>query len=431
MSCTLSSDTLKIEFAQLNDFKTLKYYPVYLCKNFCVNGFVYTLDSSMIGHSDMITAIEYCLKQWSDFTGLRLELEKDNSGKNIYLNKVSDFRFRNFISLDSISAIMVTSSSFTTGDNAPNKIIVRTNSSNISINKSLKFWYKPDGDKPNEYYDFISTFLHELGHVLNIGHDVHYEHGLKSLMYFGGGSSFESAPDRLNLLQWGDEAKNGVQYVIDKSKIQPLNEFANIKPLFSGNLPALSIAPIISPSKDTVLCAEKLASYTLKSNFISNNIWNTNQTTQSIVLTPPSFPGGQTESSSYYTVKQWNENCTVASKPSLPVKVTWKKYCLRPPGDDKFFDGDISTRFASELNSKLYPNPFTSGIEIDIKDVLQGELIINVFNSNGDIVINRTLSVESGSFHDFVSMDKYNSGIYTIKIQNGNKVNIQQIVKAE
>ena len=430
----ISSDTLHIEYAHINvKGNDGKINPGYLSKLYCINGFVFSLDSSLLGHNDIIEGIEFCLKQWSDFTGLRLELEKNSLGNVIFLKQESDLTYRNFISFKHLKYpnVMITSGPFLFGDKNPNNIFVRNTTTSISINDTLNYWLVPTGDKPSGYYDFIGTLLHELGHVLNIDHDVQYGNNLKSLMYYSARKSFIASADRENLNQWGTEAKNGVQYVIDQSKIQPLNDFPSVKPLFSGNIPILSAAPLISPSKDTILCAELVSTYTLSSNYTTNNRWNTSATSQSITLTPPSFPFGETELSRFYIVKRWNENCTIASNPSLPVKVTWKKYCLKNPGDDKFDNGDISTRSVSELNSKMYPNPFTSGIEIDIEDVLQGELIINVFNSNGDIVINKTLSVESGSFHDFVSMDKYISGIYTIKIQNGEKVNIQQIVKVE
>ncbi|QLH28623.1 MAG: hypothetical protein HWD63_04040 [Candidatus Parvibacillus calidus] len=322
----VSADTLKIEFAHTNFKYHNKIFPAYLGKLYCINGFIFTLDSSLVGRTDIIAAIEYCLKQWANFTGLRLELEKDNSGNIIFLKEGSDPIFRNYITAKNLgnSTIMLTSSPYTTGDTNPFDIWVRNTITSITINSGLNYWTNPEGDKPDGYYDFIGILLHELGHVLNINHDVQYVHNLKSLMYFGDNTSFVAASDRINLSQWGTEAKNGVQYVIDNSKIQSLNDLSYIKPLFSGNMPELSIAPTIIPSQDTVLCAEQVTSYMLSSNYSSNNKWSTGATTQSITILPSSFPGNQTESSQYYSVKRWNENCTIASNPSLPVKVTWK-----------------------------------------------------------------------------------------------------------
>jgi hypothetical protein len=239
---------------------------------------------------------------------------------------------------------MSTSSRYRKGVNSPADIWIRNNFTKISINSSLSFWLNPFGDKPSGYYDFIGILLHELGHVLNLNHDVQYADSLKSLMYCGDNTSLSTAANRLNLTQWADAAKEGVQYVIDKSKIQPLNDYSYIKPLFSGNIPTLSSAPVINPSNDTTLCAELVSSYSLSSNIASNNRWNTGQTTQTINITPPLFDTGVIADTSQYTVKLWNENCTVVSYPSLPVSVIWNKYCIRPPGDDKFTDDEISTR---------------------------------------------------------------------------------------
>lgn len=429
----ISNDSLHIEYAHTN----LKYngiiYPAYLSKMYCINGFVFTLDSSLIGQNDVIEAIEYCLKQWSDVTGLRLELEKDNLGNIIFLKHGSGGIYRNFITYQSLVSpnIMVTSSPYRTGDVNPTDIWVRNTITSISINSSLAYWMNPIGDKPSGYYDFIGIFLHELAHVLNINHDVHYEHNLRSLMYFGDKTSFVASANRLNLSQWGTEAKNGVQYVIDKSKIQPLNDYSYIKPLFSGNIPILSNAPIINPSKDTVLCAELVPSYILSSNSSLNNRWNTNQTTQSITLTPPNFGIGQTESSNYYSVRLWNENCTVASNPSQPVKVTWKKYCLRPPGDDKFNDDEIDLHSNNLSIPLIFPNPFSQGIQCSFEELVEGSLIIFVFDTNGKQIAKKVLHVQKGSLEYYLPLPDLSSGVYSVSFQNGKKVSQQLIIKVE
>ncbi|MCO6462263.1 MAG: zinc-dependent metalloprotease [Saprospiraceae bacterium] len=429
----ISDDTLHIEYAQINIKDGATFHPLYQSKLYCVNGFVFTLDSSMISENDQIEAIEYCLKQWQDFTGMRLELEKNTLGAYIFLNKDSDLQFRNFISNDSWESndIMITSTYYSLGDNSPDKIFVRRNHANISINKNQSFWLKPTGDKPAGYYDFISTLLHELGHVLNIDHDVQYENDLKSLMYFSSQESFVSATNRENLNQWGTEAKNGVQYVIDQSKIQPLDDYAFIKPLFSGNIPALSSAPIINPSKDTTLCAESVSTYTLTSNNATNNRWNTGATTQSINLSPPSFPTGQTELSRYYSVKQWNENCTLTSNPSMPVKVTWKKYCLKPPGDDKFTDEEINQRSYNQTNPILYPNPFSQGIQCEFEELVEGNLTVYISTINGNQVIKKEIQVKKGNLEYYIPLADLSSGIYFIIIKCGNKISQQQMIKVE
>jgi hypothetical protein len=429
----VSADTLKIEFAHTNFKYHNKIFPAYLGKLYCINGFIFTLDSSLVGRTDIIAAIEYCLKQWANFTGLRLELEKDNSGNIIFLKEGSDPIFRNYITAKNLgnSTIMLTSSPYTTGDTNPFDIWVRNTITSITINSGLNYWTNPEGDKPDGYYDFIGILLHELGHVLNINHDVQYVHNLKSLMYFGDNTSFVAASDRINLSQWGTEAKNGVQYVIDNSKIQSLNDLSYIKPLFSGNMPELSIAPTIIPSQDTVLCAEQVTSYMLSSNYSSNNKWSTGATTQSITILPSSFPGNQTESSQYYSVKRWNENCTIASNPSLPVKVTWKKYCLRPPGDDKFTDDEISIRSQGRLNASISPNPFSQGIELHLSELNSGTLHITIFAMNGMVVLSKDVPVRENSMKYFLALDGLTSGIYYLQVQNEGRSSSQQLIKIE
>lgn len=429
----ISADTLNIEFAHTNLKYQNKIFPVYLGKLYCINGFIFTLDSSLVRQTDIIDAIEYCLKQWANFTGLRLELEKDNSRNIIFLKEGSDPFFRNYITAKDLgsSTIMLTSSPYTTGDTNPFDIWVRNTITSITINSGLNYWTNPEGDKPDGYYDFIGILLHELGHVLNINHDVQYVHNLKSLMYFGDNTSFVAASDRINLSQWGTEAKNGVQYVIDNSKIQSLNDLSYIKPLFSGNMPELSIAPTIIPSQDTVLCAEQVTSYMLSSNYSSNNKWSTGATTQSITILPSSFPGNQTESSQYYSVKRWNENCTIASNPSLPVKVTWKKYCLRPPGDDKFTDDEISIRSQGRLNASISPNPFSQGIELHLSELNSGTLHITIFAMNGMVVLSKDVPVRENSMKYFLALDGLTSGIYYLQVQNEGRSSSQQLIKIE
>lgn len=78
---------------------------------------------------------------------------------------------------------------------------------------------------------------------------------------------------------------------------------------------------------------------------------------------------------------------------------------------------------ASENENKIYPNPTSGILKIDIKNTT-GKSEIEIFNSLGQSVFKNTASNETE-----INISTFASGIYFVKIQNGQNILTKKIVK--
>ncbi|QLH28622.1 MAG: T9SS type A sorting domain-containing protein [Candidatus Parvibacillus calidus] len=108
-----------------------------------------------------------------------------------------------------------------------------------------------------------------------------------------------------------------------------------------------------------------------------------------------------------------------------------EKYCLRPPGDDKFTDDEISIRSQGRLNASISPNPFSQGIELHLSELNSGTLHITIFAMNGMVVLSKDVPVRENSMKYFLALDGLTSGIYYLQVQNEGRSSSQQLIKIE
>ncbi len=86
-----------------------------------------------------------------------------------------------------------------------------------------------------------------------------------------------------------------------------------------------------------------------------------------------------------------------------------------------------------ELNPELgvevtvYPNPARDIVNIKFSEELKGETMIYLSGPDGRLIHNEAL--KPGVLMQQIYMDKYPSGTYFLRIQNGNKLNVYKIIK--
>lgn len=428
----ISKDSIYIEYAHTNKNVTSNPnssdVPLWLARLYCINGFYFTCDTSLQSRHDMVIAIDHCLKQWADSTGLQLGLEKDALGNVIFLPRTIGTG-RNFIYIDpSLPTNKIMSTPIVSiKASSTNDLFVRFNTSTIAINPIFSYYYNPSGDKPAGYIDFVHTFLHEIGHILCMDHRICYEDSLRDLLYFGGNIDFTSSANRAKLSQWASQDMDAVKYIIGQSKLLTLDEYQYVTPLTSNNL-TLSPTPTISPAHDTILCVDRTPyTYTLTSSASNGNFWSTLDTSQSIIPQAPSILGGNTERTIYYTVRRYDDECTVASLPSLPVKILWKRQCLRPPEEHLVASEtkDIHAEF------EYYPNPARNVINMRVNSSVRQSSQIHILDVSGRQVLSTRQSLEEGHNRFSIDIDKLASGFYILQLNVGNDLYSNSFTKSE
>lgn len=421
----VSKDSIYIEYAHTNknasSSPNSSHEKIWLAKLYCINGFYFTCDTSLQSRPDMVTAIQYCLKQWVDSTGLQLGLEKDVIGNVVFLPKSIGGYDRNFIYIDpslASSTIMLTPI-VPIKPSSSNDYYVRFNTSIIAINPNFSYYFTPTGSKPSGYIDFIHTFLHEIGHILCMDHRLCYQDNLKGLLYYTATDNAISSYDRANLTQWASQDMKAVKYILDQSKqLSSFDIYPYVKPLSSFNL-ALSATPTISPSNDTNLCADKTPyTYTLTSSVSSSNFWSTLETTQSIIPQAPSFLGGNTEREIYYSVRRYNDNCTESSLPSKPIKILWKKNCPKG-GEDHLVSGGQNELSSMDGEFEYYPNPTNDIINLSVKSYQGQDVDVKIMDIRGNLILSKKQQLVEGENRFALQLNMLNSGIYIVQLNNG------------
>lgn len=93
---------------------------------------------------------------------------------------------------------------------------------------------------------------------------------------------------------------------------------------------------------------------------------------------------------------------------------------------DLGYNVGVSENSLNNLNTKLYPNPTTDYIDIQINDNPSGVFQISVYDIQGRQVIPTTNYQNSSGT---VNLSKLNAGIYFLKVLNANKTGTFKIVK--
>jgi len=184
-SCT-SSSTLQIPYSITNDTTTMggaiQVERVYLTKRDCNFDFLFTLSPGFKTHPDlslMIQAMDAALLHWSELTGLVLKLDKKPDGTPRYAdedwpNMEKKYIISNAGLTEAMGAKNITSKITVNGIS----YLYCRSGSGIDINtqpelnpkRPFSWAYNISGSVPSGSASFYQAFLHEVGHILLLGH---------------------------------------------------------------------------------------------------------------------------------------------------------------------------------------------------------------------------------------------------------------------
>lgn len=167
-----SANPLTIEYSvtnyKSNDAPTTPIERVYLARIDCDYDFWFVLHTSIrddANKTQIITAIETALTKWRDSTKLNIQLVKDGSD---YAYVSSFSTNTNVIGFDAVNGFMSTTGRYLL-DPGINKRY-RATGSHIRVNPSYTWHYNTTTAAPAGKVSFYNTILHELGHILLLGH---------------------------------------------------------------------------------------------------------------------------------------------------------------------------------------------------------------------------------------------------------------------
>jgi len=167
-----SANPLTVEYSVTNhkndDNPAIPIERVYLARIHCDYDFWFVLHNNIKNDKDkvqIIAAIESALTKWRDSTKLNVQLVKDGSDYQ-YVGSFSTTT--NVIGFDATPGFMGTTGRFLP-DLGINKLY-RSTGSHIRINPNYSWHYSTTLPAPAGKVCFYNTILHELGHILLLGH---------------------------------------------------------------------------------------------------------------------------------------------------------------------------------------------------------------------------------------------------------------------
>ena len=259
-SC-ISANALQIPYSITNAKETNgSIRRVYLAKKHCDYDFQFTLHSAYEHDSLKIATIDTALRHWSALSGLTLQLERDLQGNLVFDSLLNDNK--NFIHPDT-TRLMGARRKFSGVIINNDTIFYRTTGSHISINNHLSLnrtWnYALSGNTGVNELSFYQAFMHELGHILLLGH-INQQ---GELMYYG-----ISPSSPIITINSSSIPVQAVKQTIADSRAIPWPSSFVQTPQISIVNPALCYGdPVI-----------------LSSNYTNGNLWSTGATTQTITV---------------------------------------------------------------------------------------------------------------------------------------------------
>lgn len=76
----------------------------------------------------------------------------------------------------------------------------------------------------------------------------------------------------------------------------------------------------------------------------------------------------------------------------------------------------------------VYPNPVSSSLQLQLKEVQKGSMTITLFSVSGKQVYTKTTATDAGVFNSRLDVSKFPSGSYILEIKNGNEIRKEKIV---
>ena len=326
-------DNIYVQYSITNAIKGDSFIRrVYLVRQNCDYDFQFTLHRSLEGDSTKIFVIDTALRLWSNLTGLTLQLERDASG-NIVFEDTTNILGKNIIYIDTLpfQGAMSTDKIVERINIAEqNTILYRNTKSNIRIKSqptSGSWSYDLSGYVQNQI-SFYQAFLHEIGHILLLGH----------------------VNDMGNVMYYQLRRYCGI-LVPDTSSWAVKGVLANIEASRNINWPSNSgLYPIgvrqpkitVADNQAPILCNG--ASLTLQSNYPTEpHVWSTGETTLSITIQN----GGQ------YTLSIPDEGCNLSDTIQIGNSALQANLITTPTTCPNGADGSITAQVTGN-----YP-PFT------------------------------------------------------------------------
>ncbi len=467
-----SSTSLNIDYSITNygNGSTYPFDKVYLAKNNCIDGMVFTLHSSLQNNTAAINVIESVLFKWSNLLGIDLILEKDENNEYI-IETNNSLVGKNVISINhERSCGMATVPSYTVGSVNPYKYY-RSSKSDIQIapvnviNGNYYAWdYSTSGNIPSNKVSFYNAFLHEIGHIVSLGHI----NTPLDLMYYSiglGGSIINLTSENIYVQAAKTTINNSENINWILPTIGTLNTiyerpyiYCDMTTICDGNPVELectySDVPNFTPNKDLVWTlgykGESMHTYTPGIYSVTAKYQGCALTSEpinidrmKIEVNEGPFPfiystsiiGGVPPYSYQWTFEYNNQFYSSNSKDLdfivLPARiydpytlnywlnVTDTEGCQASWTNTDPFWIDIIKGKKSKLNSGLvniYPNPSSGEVNINALNYLKSEIY-----DTRNILVKKSLSKQ-------IDLNNLPRGVYFIKVFTKNGINFEKLI---
>lgn len=326
----------------------------YLVRQHCDYDYQFTLHRDFENDSIKISVMDTALRLWSKLTGLTLQLERDAYG-NLVFEDSDSVTGKNIIYFASNTnqGLMTTFNKYSGVRINDTLFYHRTTGSNIRIVKYPinRPWNYSLSDSVNNQYSFYQAFLHEIGHILLLGH----VNDIADIMFYSTGE--------LNYILIPDTSSWAVKGVL-----------ANIEASRNINWPANSGLYPIGVRKPTISIAGNKPPYicngssiTMQANPTGEQFsWSTGTATPSITVNNAGLysvfltDGGCTLSDSIFignstlqaTLSATNTNCPNDASGSISAQTTGN----HPPFSYLWSGNGITPANTPQINNLLPGN---------------------------------------------------------------------------
>ena len=76
----------------------------------------------------------------------------------------------------------------------------------------------------------------------------------------------------------------------------------------------------------------------------------------------------------------------------------------------------------------IYPNPTTSKINLDITNEYKGDVLIKLYNVNGQLYFEENSKMTNDGLLKQIDVSNYNRGIYFVELQFNNKKEVRKLI---
>ncbi len=168
----------------------------------------------------------------------------------------------------------------------------------------------------------------------------------------------------------------------------------------------VTLAPANFLGNDTSICEQANITLDAGANMISY-LWNTGDTTQTIVVN-----GSMGQGNYQYWVNVVDQyKCSGTDTINVDVV-----YC------------NSIINLDDNYQVKVYPNPATDLLKVEITGVKSDNLDLMIFDMQGKLVFLSKVAVKSEHFLTSININNLAKGFYTLKIQGQNVYNIQKLI---